>query len=94
MAELAAEGPRYHQELGHYARARVDVIIGIGELARLYEPDHWFPSHAECAAALRGIVREGDCVLVKGSRSLRLERVVNALRGFGQEADRPDGKAR
>src|SRR5262249_22060766 len=40
---------------------------------------HVARSHAELADALRGLLREGDWVLVKGSRSMRMERVAEAL---------------
>ena len=50
MAELGPESPRYHQEIGTFAKnLGVDVVIGVGELARAYEPDDWC---ADPAAAI------------------------------------------
>jgi len=38
----------------------------------------------ECAEAIRNYVRPGDLIVVKGSRALRMERVVEALKaGLG-----------
>jgi UDP-N-acetylmuramoyl-tripeptide--D-alanyl-D-alanine ligase len=78
MAELGPDAPRYHQEIGR-AAGTVALVIGVGELARGYEPDAWAPTAAEAVAVARELVRPGDAVLVKGSRSVGLEVVAEAL---------------
>jgi UDP-N-acetylmuramoyl-tripeptide--D-alanyl-D-alanine ligase len=78
MAELGPEAPRYHEEIGREAEA-VDVVLGVGELARHYRPDEWTPSAAEARKVALGLVRPGDAILVKGSRSVGLEVVAAAL---------------
>jgi UDP-N-acetylmuramoyl-tripeptide--D-alanyl-D-alanine ligase len=78
MAELGPEAPRYHEEIGRAAQ-NVDVVIGVGELARHYEPDAWAPDAATALEQVREAVRPGDVVLVKGSRSVGLESVAEAL---------------
>jgi UDP-N-acetylmuramoyl-tripeptide--D-alanyl-D-alanine ligase len=80
MAELGPEAPRYHKEVAREAEG-VDLVLGVGELARDYEPDEWVPTAAEAAEVARGLVRPGDAVLVKGSRSIGLEVVAEALAG-------------
>jgi UDP-N-acetylmuramoyl-tripeptide--D-alanyl-D-alanine ligase len=80
MAELGEEAPRYHEEIG-LAAGTVAVVIGVGELARGYDPDAWASTAAEAVALAREIVRPGDAVLVKGSRSVGLEVVAEALAG-------------
>jgi UDP-N-acetylmuramoyl-tripeptide--D-alanyl-D-alanine ligase len=80
MVELGLEGPQYHEEIAAYARERADVVIGVGELAQRYRPDHWFADSKECATRLPTFVHRGDCLLVKGSHSVHLERVVEELR--------------
>jgi UDP-N-acetylmuramoyl-tripeptide--D-alanyl-D-alanine ligase len=80
MAELGPEAARYHEEIGR-AAGTVAVLIGVGELARGYDPDVWAPTAAEAVAVARELVRPGDAVLVKGSRSVGLEVVAEALAG-------------
>ena len=78
MAELGADAPRYHREIGEYA-AGTDVVLGVGELARGYEPDEWVATAAEAVDVALALVRPGDAILVKGSRSVGLEVVAEAL---------------
>ncbi|WP_420457523.1 Mur ligase family protein [Rubrivirga sp.] len=80
MAEMGETGPRYHREMADVARSSADLVVGVGPLARLYEPDHWFETSEDCAEAIPGLVRDGDYVLVKGSHSSHLRCVVDALR--------------
>jgi UDP-N-acetylmuramoyl-tripeptide--D-alanyl-D-alanine ligase len=80
MAELGPEAPRYHEEIARAAEA-VDVVLGVGELARGYDPDEWAATAAEATPLALGLVRPGDAVLVKGSRSVGLEVVAEALLG-------------
>ncbi len=82
MAELGPEAPRYHDEIGEEAED-VDVVLGVGELARGYAPDEWVPTAAEAVEAALGLVRPGDAILVKGSRSVGLEVVADALLEVG-----------
>jgi UDP-N-acetylmuramoyl-tripeptide--D-alanyl-D-alanine ligase len=80
MAELGPESPRYHEEIGAAAKnLGVDVVVGVGELARSYQPDGWCADPAAAVEVARTLVQPGDCVLVKGSRSAGLEVVAEAL---------------
>jgi UDP-N-acetylmuramoyl-tripeptide--D-alanyl-D-alanine ligase len=78
MAELGPEAPRYHEEIGR-AAGTVGIVIGVGPLARGYDPDAWAPTAADAVAVAQEIVQPGDVVLVKGSRSVGLELVAEAL---------------
>jgi UDP-N-acetylmuramoyl-tripeptide--D-alanyl-D-alanine ligase len=78
MAELGPEASRYHDEVGREAEG-VDVVLGVGELARRYDPDEWVPTATEAAETAPLLVRPGDAILVKGSRSVGLEVVAEAL---------------
>jgi UDP-N-acetylmuramoyl-tripeptide--D-alanyl-D-alanine ligase len=78
MAELGPEAPRFHEEIGRELGS-VDVVIGVGELARGYEPTAWAATAAEAVELARELVRPGDAVLVKGSRSVGLEIVAEAI---------------
>lgn len=89
MAELGVESPRYHEEIAAYARQRADCVIGVGGLAKQYRPDHWFARSEDCAKGLRDLIHRGDCLLVKGSHSVHLFRVVRELKRIAAEALAP-----
>jgi UDP-N-acetylmuramyl pentapeptide synthase len=87
MAEVGRDGPRFHAEVGDYARDRgIDLLITFGPASR--EAARAFGAGAEPFDAIepllervRGVDAPGTSVLVKGSRSMRTERVVQALAG-------------
>ena len=85
MGEVGAHGPAFHREVGGYARERrIDRLDAVGELAKeaaaAFGADgHW---HADVDALVRAVAPSlgaGTTVLVKGSRFMRMERVVDAL---------------
>ena len=78
MAELGEEGPTYHREIGELLGA-LDHTIAVGELARDYGAEEWVPDADEAARRIGELVQPGDIVLVKGSRSVGLERVAQNL---------------
>ena len=87
MAELGAGAAAYHREVGAAAsRAGVDVLLAVGPLARSYlegargvPSTRWAPTVEQGLAALRQILQPGDFVLVKGSRSMGLEAICEAV---------------
>ncbi|MGD1058961.1 MAG: UDP-N-acetylmuramoyl-tripeptide--D-alanyl-D-alanine ligase, partial [Solirubrobacteraceae bacterium] len=86
MLELGPDGPRLHREIGEHARARgIDLLVTVGPLAAEMREGFAGESHAvaDSRAAgelLGGLLRERDTVLVKGSRGVGLERVLEILR--------------
>jgi UDP-N-acetylmuramoyl-tripeptide--D-alanyl-D-alanine ligase len=81
MAELGATAPEYHREVGELLRSLgIDEVLSVGELARGYGGEHAADA-AEAAEKVTALVRPGDVVLVKGSRSVGLEIVAAALTG-------------
>ncbi|MGH3044608.1 MAG: UDP-N-acetylmuramoyl-tripeptide--D-alanyl-D-alanine ligase, partial [Gaiellaceae bacterium] len=94
MAELGAGAPAYHREVGAgAARAGVDVLVAVGPLARGYvqgargvQLTRWAPTVEQGLAALRGVLRPGDYVLVKGSRAMGLEVIAEAVAVVPAEA--------
>jgi UDP-N-acetylmuramoyl-tripeptide--D-alanyl-D-alanine ligase len=80
MAELGPDAAIYHEEIGRLAK-NVDVVIGVGELARGYDADEWVATAAEAVTVVREQVQPGDVVLVKGSRAVGLEVVADGLVG-------------
>jgi UDP-N-acetylmuramoyl-tripeptide--D-alanyl-D-alanine ligase len=84
MAELGTGAAAFHEQVGHAAAAHADVLLAVGELARGYlgrgVPEERHAATVEDAVgALEDLVRPGDVVLVKASRSVGLERVADAL---------------
>jgi UDP-N-acetylmuramoyl-tripeptide--D-alanyl-D-alanine ligase len=81
MAELGAYADEAHREV---ARAideiGVEVLVAVGGRARAYG-GRFVADADEAIAVLRGELRPGDCVLVKGARVLALERVADSLAG-------------
>lgn len=93
MLELGPESPHLHREVGHLAASvGLDWIFGVqgmaGEFVRGAEEAGQSPAHTrffntsdEAAAYLCEFVEPGDLLLVKGSRGVKMERVVEALTG-------------
>jgi UDP-N-acetylmuramoyl-tripeptide--D-alanyl-D-alanine ligase len=89
MAELGPSAPAYHGEVGAAAsRAGIELLVAVGPLARGYLEGAedvplrlWAPTGEEAVPLLGSLLRPGDCVLVKGSRSGRLELVAEAIAG-------------
>ncbi|KRC69179.1 UDP-N-acetylmuramoyl-tripeptide--D-alanyl-D-alanine ligase [Achromobacter sp. Root83] len=83
MGEIGDNGPAMHAEVGNYAREHgLDALITLGEASRAAAAAFGPGAHAcasvdEVVAALRGL--RPSCVLVKGSRFMRMERVVTAF---------------
>lgn len=80
MSELGENGVSFHEEIAAYARSRADLLVGVGDLARHYNPDIWFETSEACADQIGNLARLGDCILVKGSASTRMSKVVERLR--------------
>jgi UDP-N-acetylmuramoyl-tripeptide--D-alanyl-D-alanine ligase len=87
MGEVGVEGPAFHREIGAYARAAgIDRLYAAGALAREAatafgaNTEH-FASVDALAPSVAAALRPGVTVLVKGSRFMRMERVVAALCG-------------
>lgn len=90
MMELGPDAPAMHREAGReIAKLGVDVLWGVRGLgseivAGAQEAGllsaRFFESSDEAAAAIIDEVREGDLVLVKGSRSVETDKVVKALK--------------
>ena len=80
MAELGNDAARLHTEIGDYAHTQANLIVGVGELAKAYRPQLWYETSTECAEDLGAFVRENDCLLVKGSASVKMGVIVEQLR--------------
>jgi len=93
MLELGPGEAEFHRGVGaEAARLPVARLFGFGPrsretlagaLAAGLPPDRAFQTEdlAALAAAVRAVTAPGDVLLVKGSRGMKLERLVEALRG-------------
>lgn len=91
MAELGSESEKFHRALGvKVAAINPEQLVTVGEDARTIGESaqraglpavriHAFASAAETAAWLAPQIASGDIVLVKGSQSVRCERISAAL---------------
>lgn len=79
MAELGPDAERYHRELGALAQELDVDLLAVGELARGYGAAEWAPDAAAALTRVRELLRPGDAVLVKASRSIGLEGIAPAL---------------
>jgi UDP-N-acetylmuramoyl-tripeptide--D-alanyl-D-alanine ligase len=92
MLELGPTGALLHREAGReICEAGIDLLWGVRGLAlelvegareagMSREAARFFETSEEAAAALSQELREGDLVLVKGSRGVQTDKVVKLLR--------------
>ena len=85
MGEVGEQGPAFHREIGAYARERGVVrLYALGTLAResvtaFGEGARHFDAVEPLIDAVSRDAHAGTTLLVKGSRFMRMERVVQAL---------------
>jgi UDP-N-acetylmuramoyl-tripeptide--D-alanyl-D-alanine ligase len=102
MRELGPSSPALHREGGAFAgkTGRVDFVIGVqGDAGQIVEGavtagvprerTKCFATPVEAAAFLVNFVRAGDLLLVKGSRTVKMERIVEELLGRFAPVDAP-----
>jgi UDP-N-acetylmuramoyl-tripeptide--D-alanyl-D-alanine ligase len=93
MLELGERASSLHAEVGRaVARARIDVLVAVGGPPSRAMADaavaagmsaanvRHFATSDEAGEAASSLVRRGDVVLVKGSRGVRTDRVVERLK--------------
>jgi UDP-N-acetylmuramoyl-tripeptide--D-alanyl-D-alanine ligase len=90
MLELGSYSEAGHREVGRRVPSVADVLLVVGERGRLVaeealaagmpaESVHTCADSGEAASLLRRLAHEGDTILVKGSRAMRLDELVQAL---------------
>jgi UDP-N-acetylmuramyl pentapeptide synthase len=80
MLELGTHGPEAHREVGALAQQLGLSVIALGELSReVTGAEHVDSPHAAAARAFAR-TRAGDWILLKASRGMKLERVLDHMR--------------
>ncbi|HEY0825288.1 MAG TPA: UDP-N-acetylmuramoyl-tripeptide--D-alanyl-D-alanine ligase [Ramlibacter sp.] len=85
MGEVGDQGPAFHAEVGGYARERgIEQLFTLGEQAAAMKGRH-FGDIGELGAAVLQALAGTESVLVKGSRFMKMERVVEAITAHAKE---------
>jgi UDP-N-acetylmuramoyl-tripeptide--D-alanyl-D-alanine ligase len=90
MLELGYYEQEGHEKVGMRALEVADVLVTVGALARIIgevalrwgmssNQVHMLEDNDEAITLLKQLVRGDDVVLVKGSRAMKMEEIVNAL---------------
>ena len=90
MLELGAYEEMGHQSVGKYAATAADVLILVGNRSKTTadaalengfpeEDLKWYPDSQQAAAPTAANIRNGDVVLIKGSNSMRMDKILAAL---------------
>lgn len=90
MLELGAYEREGHHEVGRYAAHLLDVLVTVGERGRLIAEAareagfddgrlYTVSDNERALAVLEETIKSGDAILVKGSRSMAMEEIVEAL---------------
>lgn len=91
MLELGPASEAGHREVGRRAGALADVVVAVGPQARWIAEEasrgnavvRWCADRDQAVALLAALLRPDDAVLVKGSRAMRMEAVVESLKALG-----------
>ena len=88
MGEVGDEGPAFHAEVGAYARScGIDVLWTVGDASAHAAAAFAGARHFDTVPALLAALAQApvcDAVVVKGSRFMKMERVVAALLDSGE----------
>jgi UDP-N-acetylmuramoyl-tripeptide--D-alanyl-D-alanine ligase len=93
MLELGNYEHEGHGKVGMRALEVADVLVTVGSLARIIgetarrwgmatDAVHMVEDNEEAVRLLKDMVRGDDVILVKGSRALKMEEIVNSLQRF------------
>ncbi len=92
MGEVGLQGQAFHEEVGHHARQQgVDHLLALGDLSRHAVQAYGTGQHFDTMETLQSAVltqlpRMGS-VLVKGSRFMKMERVIEALQATAKSKE-------
>ncbi len=85
MRELGEQCVSLHRECGKFAKSSgIDILLAVGELTQhtvksFGENARHFGGHENLIVALKAYLHSDTLILVKGSRSMKMEKVVQAI---------------
>ncbi|MES2363007.1 MAG: UDP-N-acetylmuramoyl-tripeptide--D-alanyl-D-alanine ligase [Pseudomonadota bacterium] len=90
MGEVGDQGPQFHQEAGRYARERgIEKLFALGQesarAASSFGSGRHFDAIETLNASVQAELPQLGSVLVKGSRFMKMERVVQAIAAHTQQ---------
>jgi UDP-N-acetylmuramoyl-tripeptide--D-alanyl-D-alanine ligase len=97
MGEVGNQGPEFHAEVGAYAAERgIEALFTLGDLcvhsAQAFGAARHFEDMDRLLAAVMAQVDGFQSVVVKGSRFMKMERVVQALLSRGEDQNSQNNK--
>ena len=98
MGEVGNQGPQFHAEVGAYAAERgIDALYTLGVLcadaAKAFGPARHFEDMSTLVAAVQSQVLDFQSIVVKGSRFMKMEQVVEALVQQAAQINNKKGEA-
>lgn len=90
MLELGKHTITAHRDLGRAAAVVANILVTVGVRAKFFvegaikegfkkKTIYTFGASKEAAKALEKLIQPGDLILIKGSQSIRMEKIVEAL---------------
>lgn len=90
MLELGQYEEKGHRSVGVFAADATDVLILVGERTKTTEKAalengffkenlYWYPNSEEAAEPAADMIQKGDIVLIKGSNSMRMDKIFTHL---------------
>lgn len=91
MLDLGPQAQELHREVGQYAIEKgVDHVYCVGELSKdtaegAHPRSTWFSSRADLVRAVLPYVKEDCIIVIKGSRAMHMDQVVQDLQGDSED---------
>lgn len=87
MKELGDNEESFHAEIGQYAVGKTDILFTVGKLAKKAQSNSnnfalslHFNDNFSLLEKLTELLTDGDIILIKGSRSMQLDQLINELK--------------
>lgn len=86
MFELGDYAEKFHREVGKYLIDKIDVLIAVGDYSKYYFDEakdsieaYYFDNKIDALEYLKNFIKDGDVLLFKASRGMKLEEILDSL---------------